>query len=372
MKTFELLLFTIFVFQTSISAQYFPSKDIDAFINHVMIENKLPGLSIAIVKDDSIIFSKGYGLKKIGEANAVNEHTLFQSASITKTLTALLMGMLVDEGKVKWTDPVKKFIPEFELSEPYITEKLTIRDLLTFRSGILNGDTLKAESRKEIIPKLKNLKVTNSFRIGEVSFNLGYTLTGYIVEQLFGKSYEELVKEKLFLPLGMNQSYFDNSTATNSSNNFSFPHVFDKDKVVAVQREDFGIYAPAGCLISNVIDISKIVHLVFNEGSVNGNSIIKKETLTQMQKPLFLMGDSWKELFNPSTNFLTTGFGFIMSDYKGYKLVEMDGAATGTSNTMTMIPSKKIGVVIQTNLDWAFDALVKIKFKVIDLLLAEN
>jgi CubicO group peptidase (beta-lactamase class C family) len=258
------------------------------------------------------------------------------------------------------------------LSEPYITEKLTIRDLLTFRSGILGGDTLKVESRKEIIHMLKNLKVTNSFRIGEVSFNLGYTLAGYIAEQLYGQIYEELVKDKLFLPLGMNQSYMDNFSAISSSNNLSSPHIIDKEKITAVKLEAVGIYAPAGCLISNVIDISKIVHLVFNEGSVNGKAIIKKETLSQMQKPLFLMSDSWKELFNPSTNFLTTGYGFIMSDYKGYKLVEMDGAATGTSNTMTMIPSEKISVIIQTNLDWAFDALVKIKFMVIDILLAKN
>lgn len=355
-----------------LSAQSLSRDELDAFINKIMKENKLPGLSIAIVKNDSVVYAKGYGVKKIGEADKVNEHTLFESASITKTFTALLMGILVDQGKIKWNDPVKKHIPEFELSNPYVTEKVTLHDLLTFRSGILGGDTIKAANRKEILSKLKPLKVTNSFRIGEVSFNLGYTLAGYIAEQILGKNYEELIRSELLNPLGMNESYLDNITLVDSSNNVSIPHIIEKDKIIPGKWEDDGIYAPAVGLISNVIDLSKLVRFVFRDGSNNGNSIIKKETLVQMQKPQFIMGDNWKELFNPSTEFLTTGLGFVISDYKGIKLVEMDGAADGTSNTMTMIPSEKVGVIIQTNLGWAFRALVAIKFRVLDYFLSAN
>lgn len=355
-----------------VSAQSLSRDELDTFINKIMKEYKLPGLSIAVVKNDSLIFAKGYGVKKIGEADRVNEHTLFQAASITKTFTALLIGILVDQGKAKWNDPVKKYIPDFELVDPYITEKLTIRDLLTFRSGILGGDTLKASSKKELIPLLKRLKVTNSFRTGEVSFNLGYTLAGYIEELAWDKGYEDIVRSELLIPLGVKETYLDNATAIKSSRNVSIPHVADNGKVIPTEWENVGIYSPAAGLISNVIDLSKLVRFVFRDGSNNGKSIIKKETLIQMQKPQFIMGDSWKELFNPSTEFLTTGLGFVISDYKGYKLVEMDGAADGTSNTMTMIPSEKVGVIIQTNLDWAFDPLVKIKFFVLDKFISSN
>lgn len=369
MKVIIRIVFISFIFVLSNFAQSLSTNELDTFVNNIMKEYKLPGLSIAVIKNDSVIFAKGYGVKKIGETNVINEHTLFQAASITKAFTALLVGMLVDQGKAKWSDPVKKFIPEFELSESYITEKLTIRDLLTFRSGILGGDTINASNRKEIISKLKTLKVTNSFRIGEVSYNLGYTLAGYIAEQIIGKSYEELIRTEFLNPFGMNESYLDNLSASNSLKNNSTPHVIENHKVLPVIWEDFGVYTPAAGLISNVIDISKLVRFIFRDGINNGKSIIKKETLVQMQKPQFIMSDSWKRLFNPSTEFLTTGLGFAISDYKGFKLVEMDGATDGTSNTMTMIPSEKIGVIIQTNLGWAFDALVKIKFFVLDKLL---
>jgi CubicO group peptidase (beta-lactamase class C family) len=115
--------------------------------------------------DDSIIYAKGFGVRKTGEPDPVNEHTLYEGASITKSFTATLIGRLVDQGKLKWTDPVIKYIQDFETSEPFVTQNLTIQDLLTFRSGLMDGDKLRGKNRTELIPQIKTLKISNSFRL---------------------------------------------------------------------------------------------------------------------------------------------------------------------------------------------------------------
>jgi len=348
-----------------LNSQKLPKNELDNFIANTIGQNQIPGLSIAIVIEDSVIYAKGFGIRKLGESDPVDAHTLYETASLTKSFTATLIGMLVDQGKINWADPVTKYIPAFEANDPFVTQILTIQDLLTLRSGFLNGDILSGANRMELIPQIRNLKISNSFRLSQTSFNLNYTLAGIIAEIIEEKGWEEMIKSQILSPLKMNETYTDIPSVSSSSKNISTPHGTENGKTTPLQFQDFGIYRPAEGIYSNVIDLAKWIKLQLNNGTVEKRLIINSETLASLQKPQNIAIDVFKNLFNPEANFMTVGMGWFISDYQGLKIIQMGGLSEGTSNLITMVPSKKIGIIIQANKSGAFDSFVKINYKVI-------
>ena len=355
-----------------LDAQDLLKGDLDDFINKVIEKNKLPGLSVAVVMEDSIIYAKGFGVRKIGEPDPVNEHTLYEAASITKTFTATLTGRLIDLGKLKWTDPVIKYIQDFETSEPFITQNLTIQDLLTLRSGLIDGDELKGNSRTELIPQIKTLKISNSFRLTQTSYNLNYALAGFVSEIVTGKSWEELVKSEILSPLKMNETFTDIQSALTYSKNIASPHRIVNEKVVSIEWYDYGaIYSPAEGIVTNVVDLAKWIRLQLNRGTFENISIINSETLDDIQNPQTIALDQFKGYFNPKAKIMAIGLGWFISDYKGLKVIQMGGLFPGTSNLITIIPSRKVGIVIQSNISNAFNSFVQINYKVLDDLISQ-
>jgi len=363
-------IFLLFTVNRAYSQIAVPS-DLNLFVNKVMQENKLPGIALAIVKDDAVVYAKGYGVRTPGKSELVDEHTLFQAASITKSFTATLLGILVDRGKLKWTDPVIKYLPEFETSEPFVTQQLTIQDLFTLRSGIIGGDTLKGKVRTDLIPQIKNLKISNSFRVTQTSYNLSYTLAGLIAETVEGKSWEELIRKELLEPLKMKESFTDIHSAVSSSMNVSTPNYFEEGKIISTKWDAGGIYGPAEALITNVVDLAKYIRLYLKKGTFENNLLIKPETLDKMQTPQMIPASFAKEYFNPKANIMTMGLGWFISDYRGLKVIQMAGLSSGDTNLITLIPEKNIGIVIQTNMAGAFDAFAPINYKIIDELLSK-
>lgn len=371
MRTNILLTFIVFLFCSCLSiAQKIQYHDLDLVINKIMMEKKLPGLAIAIVKDDSIIFAKGYGVRKIGESAPIDEHTLFQAASITKSFTATLLGILVDRGKIKWDDPVKKYIPGFETSEPFVTKILTIQDLVSIRSGFLEGDTLHGTSRMDLIPQIKNLKISDLFRISQTSYNLNFTLAGLIAEIIEGKSWEAIIKNELFIPLKMKETYTDIPSALDATKNVSTPYYNDEGKILPTEWEETGIYGPADAIITNVMDLGNYVKMYLHNGLFENKSIVNSETLAEIQTPKIVTADFIRQFFNPKANSMTFGSGWAISDYKGNKIVQMAGMISGSTTLISLIPSVNTGIVIQTNIAGAVEAFVPINYKIFDDLLS--
>jgi len=372
MRTQILLIIIVFFFcSCSSDNQKISYQDLDLVINKTMQENKLPGLAIALVKDDSVILAKGYGVRKLGESVPVDEHTLFQAASITKSFTATLLGILVDRGKVKWTDPVINYIPDFETSEPFVTQRLTIQDLVSLRSGLLGAETLHGTNRIDLIPQIKNLKISNSFRVVQTSYNLNFTLAGLIAEIVEGKSWETLVNNELIVPLKMKETFTDIPSALAASKNVATPYLIDKEKnVIPTEWEETGIYAPADAVISNVIDLTNYIKLYLNNGIFENESIVNFETLAQIQTPQMITAGVFKDYYNPKANLMTFGSGCAISDYKGLKIIQMAGMISGSTSLITLIPSEKVGIVIQTNMADAVNTFSPINYKIIDDLLS--
>src|SRR5438046_5180887 len=198
-------------------AQNAPPADLDAYVARVLKTFEVPGLSVAIVKDGKVVMAKGYGVRKLREPALVDENTLFGIGSNTKAFTTAALATLVDEGKISWDDPVYERLPGFAMYDPYVSHEMTIRDLLTHRSGmgLGEGDLLfwphSTYKREEIIYKLRFMKPATSFRSKYAYDNLLYIAAGQIIPAVTGKSWEEYVTEKILKPLGMKTTTLSNA-----------------------------------------------------------------------------------------------------------------------------------------------------------------
>ena len=223
LKTSIFLLFCFFLTKASAQEQIIP-PGLDGYIEKVMQAFQVPGLSVGIVKDGKIILAKGYGVKKLGDPSPVDANTLFSIASNSKAFTATAMAMLVDDGKLKWEDKVVKYLPWFKMSDEYVTTHLTLRDLFVHHSGLsaYANDVLlfppSTFTRKELLSKLKDVKLTHDFRTVYAYDNILYLAAGEVIAAVSGMTWEDFVKAKIFKKVGMNNSISQFSTLRDQSN----------------------------------------------------------------------------------------------------------------------------------------------------------
>ena len=225
---------------------------VDQYIQKSKDDWKVPGVAIGIIKNDSLVFAKGYGLRRIDKKDKVDENTLYGIASNSKAFTAAAIAILVDEGKVKWDDPVKKHLPYFELYDPYVSNNMTIRDLLCHRSGLktFSGDLIwygSNYSRKEVVQRAKYLKPSYGFRSHYGYSNIMYLTAGLVIEAVSGKTWDEFIKERIFIPLGMNNSNTSESVIV-KQDNYAMPHITYKEEIIPYNYVKWDNIAPAGAM----------------------------------------------------------------------------------------------------------------------------
>jgi CubicO group peptidase (beta-lactamase class C family) len=335
-------------------AQEAPGKEFDDYVNKALKQWDVPGVSIAIVKNDKIVFAKGFGVRKLGESAPVDEKTLFAIGSASKAFTAASIGMLMDEGKLKWDDPAAKYLPGFQLFDPYATREMTVRDLLCHRSGLERGDLLwygSDMSRDEIIRRVRYLKPTWSFR-GMFGYqNIMFLAAGQIVPSVSGKGWDDFVRERIFVPLGMTSS---NTSIRDlaKSDNVATPHAKIEEKVEIIPWRNIDNIAPAGSINSNVLDMAQWARLQLGEGKYQGKQLISSGAVKEMHTPQTIIRTEgiWEKLF-PEAHFLTYGLGWFLQDYHGRKVVQHGGNIDGMSALVAMMPEEKLGVVVLTNLN---------------------
>ncbi|WP_418502358.1 serine hydrolase [Flagellimonas sp.] len=351
MKKF-LCLILLFGITINLSSQKIHLDSIEPFINQLMEDFEVTGLSIGIVRNDSIIYSKGFGTRKINENLPVDENTIFGIGSISKSFTALTLGILVDEGKINWDDRVKDYLPYFELYNPYVSEKFTIRDLLTHRSGLreISGGILwyhSTLSRKEIIKRLKYLKPVSDFREKPAYQNVMYLVAGEIVSTVTGMSWDKFLKERILDPLGMKNST-SISSVRESTKNLAYPHVWNEQyKKVFVEQEKGDNLAPAGFIYSSANEMISYMRLLLNDGAFGKDTIVSKKTIQEIFKPQILYPIEGSPFSNEFTSY---GFGWWITPKGNHKLIEHSGGIDGMAAKLFMIKDLNIGVVILTNI----------------------
>ncbi len=330
-----------------------PGPAFDEYVNNAIKEWQVPGLAIAIVKDDRIVLAKGYGVRELGKPTAVDERTLFAIGSSSKAFTAAAVAMLVDDGKVKWDDPVTKYLPNFQLFDPYTTRELTVGDLLTHRSGLARGDLLwygSAYDRDEVVRRVRYLKPSWSLRSRFGYQNIMFLAAGQILPSVTGKSWDVFIRERIFTPLGMKASS-TSIKALDVSDNVATPHAKIEDKVQTVHWRNIDNIAPAGSINSNVVDMAQWVRLQLGGGLYENKRLLSSGVVKEMQTPQTIIRiEGVNERLYPVAHFLNYGMGWFLSDYRGRKVVEHGGAIDGMRAEVAMMPEEKLGLVILTNL----------------------
>ncbi len=348
---YALILCTIAFFGARAAADV-PLDGLDAYVVKAIADWEVPGLAIAIVKDDQVVLAQGFGVRKLGEETPTTTQTLFAIGSSSKAFTAACLAMLVDEDELNWDDPATLHLTELVLFDPYATRELTVRDLLCHRSGLARGDFLWYATdydRAEILRRLRFLEPTWSFRSHFGYQNIMYLAAGQIIPQITGQSWDEFVKERIFLPLGM-------KTACTSVNELAerddvaTPHVKLEGKIDPVAWRNIDNVAPAGSINANVAEMAQWVRLQLGEGRIDNRRLLSAEALREMHTPQTIIppDDNFTRYY-PDAHFLTYGLGWFLHDYHGRKIVEHGGAIDGMRAQVALIPEEKLGLVILCN-----------------------
>ena len=346
----------ILCFSIASAAQALSGADIDALVERSMKAFDVPGISVGVIKDGSVIHSKGYGVRSLGSMEKMDEDTLVCIGSNTKAFTTAALGILVDEGKLKWDDKVRAYIPEFTLYNPYVSEEFTIRDLLTHRSGmgLGAGDLMIFPdgtdfTTKEIIYNLRFLKQTSSFRSKFDYDNLLYLVAGDVIERVTGKSWEAFVEERIMRPLGMSASRSTYERITDRSNTTD-PHAEVNGKVQVIRRNPLKVGAAAGAIYSNITDMTKWMQMLLANGKYGegkSKTLISENVHRELWSPQTILPVRDPGPYN--THFSAYGLGFGLSDVAGYKQVSHTGGIEGMVTQVTMIPEIGLGIVVLTN-----------------------
>jgi CubicO group peptidase (beta-lactamase class C family) len=330
-------------------------SQLDTYFETARKEWKIPGMAVAIIKDGKVVLAKGYGVKEFSKKDKVDEKTLFAIASNTKAFTAAALAILVDEGKINWDDKVRDYLPYFKLYDPYVTEEMTIRDLLCHRSGLktFSGDLLWYEtsySTVEVIKRARYLKPAYSFRSGYGYSNIMFMAAGEVVPAVTGKPWKNFIKERIFEPLGMKTTNIG-TTDLKKYNNVSAAHyVYLDGKTVTVSYTPSDNIGGAGSINSNVIEMAQWIKMLLNDGVLDKQRILSEDSIWEMwsSQTVNRVTQSAKKLF-PKTHFLSYGLGWGLSDYHGYKIIGHGGGLDGMISRVALVPEIKLGLVILTN-----------------------
>lgn len=330
-----------------------PLKGIDAYVEKGLSDWSIPGLAIAVVKDDGVVLLRGYGVREAGRLERVDGQTLFGIGSATKSFTAAAVGLLVEEKKMAWDDPVTRHLPDFRLYDAGLTQQVTLRDLLSHRTGLprANGTLLSGYGRAETARRMRYLKPVAGLRSQFTYSNQMYLVAGLALEAATRTGWDDFVRLRLFAPLGMTAS--DTSvTALERAPNAARSHAKIRGKVERLPFNNNDSIAPAGSISSNAGEMANWVRLFLNDGAFGGRQVLSPQVVRalQSQQTVIPVGPLTERLF-PTTHFQGYGLGWFVRDYRGRKVVEHGGNVDGMTAQVGMLPEEKLGVVILSNMN---------------------
>lgn len=322
---------------------------VDTYARREMGAWGIPGMSMAIVKDDAVIFAKGFGVKEAGGSDPVTSHTVFQIGSTTKAFTAALVAMLVDEGKAGWKDRVVEHVPDFRMYDPWVTREFMIQDLLAQHSGLppYSGDAQAffGFDRGHIKRSLAFIRPVSSFRSEFAYVNHLFLVAAEVVENATGKTWEENIRERIFIPLKMSQSSLDRDGLMEGED-AATGHNTQGGQVTPVPKDLNWpyVYGPAGGINANVMDMAQWLRLHLNDGVVDGVRLVSEENMNFMHTPKTIAAyDAKKER---GAYYCQS---WIYADDRPYSSVWHNGGTTGYHSMVIFWPEPKIGMVILTN-----------------------
>lgn len=311
----------------------------------------VPGLAIAIVTADEVVYAEGFGHRDVERELPMTPDTLFAIGSTTKAMTATVLGMLVDEGELAWDEPLTRFLPELRLSDPMITARITPRDLVTHRSGLPRHDLLwynnNDVSREEMISRLAHLELTADLREEWQYNNLMFMTAGYLGGRLTGGTWEELMRERLLGPLGMERTNFSVADSEDDPDHALPYRETDDDALERIPFRPIDLIGPAGSVNSSVREMSRWLLFNLNDGSVDGEQLVQPETLADVQSPhMTLPGRPDPESRVTQQAY---GMGWVVEAYRGHQRVQHGGGIDGFTTAVMLFPDDDLGLVAFSN-----------------------
>ncbi len=356
-RTLAAALFVIPCIVGDAEAQRGPLRGLEAYVEQGMRDWGAPGLALAVVKDDSVVFARGFGTRTLARDEPVDEHTSFAIASTTKAFTATAIAMLVDEGKVRWDDPVSMHVPGFQLAQPGLSGELTVRDLLTHRTGLPTNDFLwyaSGSSTEDIVRRMRFVRPFASPRSRYMYNNNAYMLAGQVVQSASGMPWGEFMRRRILEPLGMRET-LTGFVGLDTRGNVATPHLEVEGAIRPIEYRDFDNIGPAGSMNSSVHDVARWIRFQLAGGEWNGTRLVSEAQHREMLTPQFIIpqGQYYPAARLASPHFTAYGLGWFMQDYRGRQLAMHTGSIDGMTALVALVPEEDLGLVVLINLDHA-------------------
>lgn len=325
-------------------------EQFDAFVEKAMNDWRVPGLALSIIRDGRVIYEKGYGMRSLETKEKVTTHTLFSIASATKSFTATAAAMLADESRLEWNRPLVNYFPGFMLFDEAATRKVTITDLLTHRTGIPRQKFFSINApatRDEVRYSIRFFEPSADFRQAFQYFNEGYTVAGDMIAELAGSSWEQFIRSRIFEKLDMDETVFSVNDL-GKERDYATPYITWEEEPERLDLHDACILGAAGCIISNVDDMSRWLIFNLNHGRIGNESLVSERNLSVIQSPRMAIQGSpgYREL-----SYQNYGMGWFIDYYRGCLHIHHAGVLYGFSSQVSFLPSVKVGVVILANLN---------------------
>ena len=361
-----------------------PYPGFDAYVDAALKTWQVPGLALALVRNDSVVYARGYGVRELGKPAPVDARTVFAIGSSSKAFTAAAVAMLADEQKVRLDAPAATYLPGFQLFDPYASRELTVRDLLSHRSGLARGELVwygSGYDRDEILRHVRFLPPSWSFRSQFGYQNIMYVAAGQVVAHTANASWDDFVARRIFTPLGMTSSS-TSLRALAGRTDLATPHALADDSAVVTSAgparvgptnvgpanagaasvgpgvvrpvvwRNIDNAGPAGSINSTVLDMAQWVRLQLGDGLYGGRRLVSRRMMAEMHTPQIVVPlDTASKRVNPATHFSTYGMGWFLEDYRGREVWHHGGNVDGFTALVAMLPEEKLGLVILTNMN---------------------
>lgn len=320
----------------------------DTFINNIIDSWNAPGMAVAIVENGEVIFKEGFGYRNVENKLPVTPSTLFAIASVSKAFTTTAIAMLVEDGLVEWDAPVIDYLPQFRMSDPYINQQITVRDLVTHRSGLPRHDSVwlgTPFTREELVDKIKYLDFSRGLRETYQYNNLLYITAGRVIEAVSGTSWENFVNLRILRPLGMTATNFS-VTDMQMANDFAHPYTIAGNGLTIAPFRNVDALGPAGSINSNISDMAQWLQFNLNRGIVMADTLLSSQQMGQLHSPWVVAS---RDAEDEELSFANYGLGWRISHYRGHRIVYHGGAIGAYRTHLMLIPDSNIGIISITN-----------------------
>jgi CubicO group peptidase (beta-lactamase class C family) len=327
---------------------------LDPYIRSSLASTKVPGVAVAVVHNDQVVFLRGYGIRKVGDAATVDPDTVFEIASVSKPIASTILASLVGEGKIGWDNRIVDLDPGFKLSSPETTREITIRDFLSHRSGLatLSGDMLEdlGYSRPDILYRMRYLSLPGQFRKTYAYSNFGYTTGAIAAAKKIGKPWETIAEEQLYSKLGMTSTSSRFSDYEDRPNKAAL-HIFLNGEPVNRFVREADAEAPAGGVSSSARDLAEWVRLQLNDGKWNGKQIVDATALAETHKPQIcrVPAEPAKPNDCPGGQYYGLGWDVNPNDNGHLQLGHSGAFFLGASTAVYLAPDEHLGILVLTN-----------------------